>query len=150
MPHMVLPGYSEYFGIRCDNWDNTTGSNTGCTSDFNWTTFTSDMNGSLVDMTVNYTESGVFTMKSTITTTTGKKYNYSYTKTLAAKPASITLFFVNEGSYIDGTGIPTDVVSVKGTNKIVQNNKMYNLSGQLVNKNYKGIVIKNGKAIINK
>ena len=108
------------------------------------------MNGSLVDMTVNYTESGVFTMKSTITTTTGKKYNYSYTKTLAAKPASITLFFVNEGSYIDGTGIPTDVVSVKGTNKIAQNNKMYNLSGQLVNKNYKGIVIKNGKAIINK
>lgn len=143
-------GYSEYFGIRCDNWDNTTGSNTGCTSDFNWTTFTSDMNGSLVDMTVNYTESGVFTMKSTITTTTGKKYNYSYTKTLVEKPASITLFFVNEGSYIDGTGIPTDVVSVKRTNKIAQNNKMYNLSGQLVNKNYKGIVIKNGKAIINK
>ncbi|MCQ2221505.1 MAG: glycoside hydrolase family 43 protein, partial [Prevotella sp.] len=93
-------GYTEYFGLRCDNWDNTTGSNTGCTSDFNWDTFKTDMAGSLVDMEVEYTSGGVFNMKSTITTTGNTVYNYSYTKTIAAKPLQLTLFFVNEKSYI--------------------------------------------------
>lgn len=143
-------GYTEYFGIRCDNWDNTTGSNTGCTSDYNWNTFSSDMNGSLVDMTVNYSENGVFTMNSTITTTVGKIYHYSYTKTLTAKPASINLFFVNEGSYIDGSNVPTDVNVVKEASKPAYNGRIYNLAGQPVTKNYKGIVIINGKVIINK
>lgn len=143
-------GYTEYFGIRCDNWDNTTGSNTGCTSDYNWETFTSDMNGSLVDMTVNYTENGIFTMNSTITTTTGKTYHYSYTKTLTAKPTYIKLFFVNEGSYIDGSNVPTDVNIVREAGNPAYDGRIYNLAGQPVTNNYKGIVIINGKVIINK
>lgn len=140
--------YTEYFGIRCDNWDNTTGSSTGCTSDFNWTTFKTDMDQSLVKMTVSYTAEGVFTMTATITTTAGKTYNYSYTKTIAAKPASINLFFVNEGSYIDGTSIPTGIGSTTANKKRTYDNKMYNIAGQSVNANFKGLMIVNGKKYI--
>lgn len=140
--------YSEYFGIRCDNWDNTTASNTGCTSNFDWNTFKSDMNGSLVKMEVKYDANGVFTMDATITTKAGKTYNYSYTKTISDKPATITLFFVNEGSYIDGTDIPTGVERVAATSDNKNDNTIYNLSGQKVNASYKGIVIKNGKKYV--
>ncbi len=141
-------GYTEYFGVRNDNWDNTTGSNTGCTSDFNWDTFTSDMDGSKVDMTVNYSTAGVFTMTATITTTTSKVYNYSYTKTLTDSPASIVLFFVSEGSYIDGSGhasgIDTPVINTGKRN----DGKMRNLAGQEVDESYRGIVIINGKKYV--
>lgn len=140
--------YTEYFGIRCDNWDNTTSSNTGCTSNYNWDTFKADMNGSHVSMEVDYSQTGVFTMTSTITTTSGKSYSYSYTKTLSPSPSKLTLFFVNEGSYIDGS-------SLTGIEKIVVNSRKncpysYNLSGQRVSKNYRGVVIRNGKKVLQK
>lgn len=140
--------YSEYFGIRCDNWDNTTASNTGCTCNYDWNTFKSDMNGSLVKMEVKYDANGVFTMDATITTKAGKTYNYSYTKTISTKPETITLFFVNEASYIDGTDIPTGVNTVTTTSEKKIDNTIYNLSGQKVNDSYKGIVIKNGKKYV--
>lgn len=138
-------GYEEYFGIRCDNWDNTTSSNTGCTSNYDWSTFKSDMNGALVKMDVTYEKDGVFSMVAVITTKAGKTYNYSYTKTINSKPSSINMFFVNELSYIDGSDIITGVESVNTTPNIKKDNTIYNLSGQKVNSSYKGIVIKNGK-----
>ena len=142
-------GATEYFGIRCDNWDNTTGSSTGCTSNYVWSTFTSDMDGSTVDMTVDYTSAGVFTMTAVITTTAGKTYNYSYTKTLTAKPSTITLYFVSEGSYItqDASGIgDIEIYPMPHT----QSNAIYNLSGQKVDASYKGVVIRNGRKYIQK
>lgn len=140
-------GYNEYFGIRCDNWDNTSVSNQGCTSDFNWDTFKKDMDGSLVDMNISYDATGVFTMKSTITTTSGKIYNYSYKKTINTKPEKITLFFVSERSYIDGSNIDTGVSELY---KDIQyfDNATYNVWGQKVDSNYKGIVIRNGHKYI--
>lgn len=139
-------GYSEYFGVRCDNWDNTTMTNTGCTSNYNWDTFLSDMDGSLVDMTVNYSSAYTFTMSATITTTTGSVYSYAYTKNLSAKPAAITLFFVSEGSYIDGS-ILNDIASPFAT-PTVTDGAIYNLSGQRVGADYKGIVIRNGRKYV--
>ncbi len=140
--------YTEYFGVRNDFWDNTTASNTGCTADFDWDTFTSDMNGSLVNMTVSYTAEGVFTMTSTITTTAGKTYSYSYTKTIDSNPSSLTLFFVSEGSYIDGSSLTTGVNAVAADKTAVQTGKIYNLSGQQVDESYHGIVIVNGKKVL--
>ncbi len=142
-------GYTEYFGIRCDNWNNTTGSNTGCTSNYNWGTFTADMNGSLVDMTVEYSESGAFKMTSTITTTSKKVYTYSFTTTISAKPSQINLFFVNESSYIDGSSLATGIAPIV-IQKRQDDGKWYNLAGQQVEKSYKGIVIVNGKKFVNK
>lgn len=143
-------GYSEYFGIRCDNWNNTTASNTGCTSNFNWSTFTTDMNGSLVDMTVEYAASGAFKMTATITTKSKKVYNYSFSTTITSKPSQINLFFVNEKSYIDGSGLSTGIMNPVIVKKQTTDGQWYNLAGQKVDKSYKGVVIVNGKKFVNK
>lgn len=144
-------GYAEYFGVRCDNWNNTTSSNTGCTSNYNWDTFKEEMNGSLVDMTVEYKTDGTFKMTATITAKSKNVYNYSFTTVVSAKPSQMTLFFVNEGSYIDGsslaTGIDTPLVITKKTSR---DGKWYNLAGQQVDHSYKGIVVVNGHKFYNK
>lgn len=144
-----VAGYIEYFGIRCDNWNNTANSNAGCVSNYVWDTFKNDMNGSLVDMTVEYAANGAFKMTATITTTSKKVYNYSFSTTIASKPSQLNLFFENEGSYIDGSSLSTGI-----SNPIIiqkkDDGKWYNLSGQQVDKSYKGVVIVNGKKFVNK
>ena len=145
-----VAGYTEYFGIRCDNWNNTTNSNTGCVSNYVWDTFKNDMNGSLVDMTVEYAANGTFKMTATITTTSKKVYNYSFSTAIASKPSQITLFFVNEGSYIDGSSLVDTGIAPIIIQKKQNDGKWYNLAGQLVDKSYKGVVIVNGRKFVNK
>ena len=111
-------GYKEYVMLRNDNWENIAWNNTGCTSDFNWDTFVQDMNGSLVDMTVEYAATGAFKMTAVITTKDKKVYHYSYSKAISDKPAKINVFFTGENSYIDGsslvdTGIAPIVIQKK-------------------------------------
>lgn len=141
-------GYKEYVMLRNDNWENITWNNTGCTSDFNWDTFAKDMNGSLVDMIVEYAATGAFKMTAVITTTDNKVYHYSYTKTITDKPSEINVFFTGENSYIDGSSLSTGISNPI----IIQKNagKWFNLSGQQVDKSYKGVVIVNGKKFVNK
>ena len=144
-------GYKEYVMLRNDNWENIAWNNTGCTSDFNWTTFVQDMNGSLVDMTVEYAATGAFKMTAVITTKDNKVYHYSYSKTISDKPTKINVFFTGENSYIDGsslvnTGIASPIVIQKKQN----DGKWYNLAGQQVDKSYKGVVIVNGRKFVNK
>lgn len=146
----------EYFVIRNDKYGWGANHNVeGFTDDFDWSggddrpILKKDLNGSLVDMTVSLTAAGVFKMESTITTTTNKVYHYTYTTTLTAKPSKIVLFFVNEGSYIDGSSLSTGI-----SNPIIiqkkNDGKWFNLSGQQVDKSYKGVVIVNGKKFVNK
>lgn len=142
-------GYKEYVMLRNDNWENIAWNNTGCVSDFNWDTFAKDMNGSLVDMTVEYAATGAFKMTAVITTTDNKVYHYSYTKTIIDKPSEINVFFTGENSYIDGSSLSTGI-----SNPIIiqkkNDGKWFNLSGQQVDKSYKGVVIVNGKKFVNK
>ena len=144
-----VDGFSRLVMLRNDNWEVVAWGNDGCVSDFDWTTFVADMNGSLVDMIVELSTDGIFKMTSTITTTAKKVYNYSYTKTLTDKPSLVNVFFTGENSYIDGsslvTGIEEPVIIKKQTD-----GKWYNLAGQQVDKNYKGVVIVNGKKFVNK
>lgn len=75
--------YKEYFVLRADayGWgDYATEEQraTGMTNDYNWETFTSDMDGAAVDLTVTVS-GGKVTMTAVTTTTAGKTYNYSYT-----------------------------------------------------------------------
>lgn len=146
----------EYFVIRNDKFGWGANHNAeGFTDDFDWSggddrpILKKDLNGSLVDMTVSLTAAGVFKMESTITTTTNKVYHYTYTTTLTAKPSKIVLFFVNEKSYIDGSSLSTGI-----SNPIIiqkkDDGKWFNLSGQQVDKSYKGVVIVNGKKFVNK
>ena len=46
--------------------------------------------------------------------------------------------------------LPTGIQNIKAATKTIENNVIYNLAGQKVNENYKGIVIKNGKKFIQK
>ena len=146
----------EYFVIRNDKFGWGANHNVeGFTDDFDWSggddhpILKKDLNGSLVDMTVSLTAAGVFKMESTITTTTNKVYHYTYITTLTAKPSKIILFFVNEKSYIDGSSLSTGI-----SNPIIiqkkNDGKWFNLSGQQVDKSYKGVVIVNGKKFVNK
>ncbi len=146
----------EYFVIRNDKFGWGANHNVeGFTDDFDWSggddrpILKKDLNGSLVDMTVSLTAAGVFKMESTITTTTNKVYHYTYTTTLTAKPSKIILFFVNEKSFIDGSSLSTGI-----SNPIIiqkkNDSKWFNLSGQQVDKSYKGVVIVNGKKFVNK
>lgn len=144
----------EYFVIRNDFYGWGGSHNTsGFTKDFDTSdemnVFKKEMNGSLVDMTVSLSAAGVFKMESTITTQAGKVYHYSYTTTLVAKPSKIVLFFVNQNSYIDGSSLSTGI-----SNPIIiqkkNDGKWFNLSGQQVDKSYKGVVIVNGKKFVNK
>ncbi len=142
-------GYKEYVMLRNDNWENIAWNNTGCTSDFNWDTFVQDMNGSLVDMTVEYAATGAFKMTAVITTKDKKVYHYSYTKTITDKPSTVNIFFTGENSYIDGSSLSTGI-----SNPIIiqkkNDGKWFNLSGQQVDKSYKGVVIVNGKKFVNR
>lgn len=139
--------YTEYFGLRCDNWDNTTSSNQGCSNDFNWDSFKTDLNGSIVDMHTSYDENGFFSMNSTITTVKGTQHNYSYKKTISSKPDTLTLFFVSEKSYIDGSSLDSGVEDILLENNY-DDHRVFNVWGQEVGDNYKGIVIKNGRKYI--
>lgn len=142
-------GYKEYVMLRNDNWENIAWNHTGCTSDFNWDTFVQDMNGSLVDMTVEYAATGAFKMTAVITTKDKKVYHYSYTKTITDKPSTVNIFFTGENSYIDGSSLSTGI-----SNPIIiqkkNDGKWFNLSGQQVDQSYKGVVIVNGKKFVNK
>ena len=154
-------GYGEHFVLRNDNygWFTVAGGNTNdnssnveftLQSDYNWDTFLEDMDGSLVDMNVEF-NGNVVKMTSTITTTTKKVYNYSFSMKLTQPEDKVVLFFVNEGSYIDGSSLATGINSPYViTKKAEGNGKWYNLNGQQVDNSYKGIVIVNGRKFVNK
>lgn len=155
-------GYGEHFVLRNDNYgwftvaggttaDNTANIDFTLQSDFNWDTFLDDMNGSLVDMNVELTAGNVVKVTSTITTSSEKVYNYSFSMKLTQPEDKVVLFFVNEGSYIDGSSLATGINSPYViTKKAEGNGKWYNLNGQQVDSSYKGIVIVNGRKFVNK
>lgn len=155
-------GYAEHFALRADNYawfaaaggntaDNTANIDFTMQSEYNWDTFKDDMDGSLVDMNVEFTTGNVVKMTATITTKAKKVYNYSFSMKLVDNQSNVTLFFVNEGSYIDGSSVTTGInAPVSITKKSVSDGKWYNLSGQQVDRSYKGIVIVNGRKFMNK
>lgn len=154
-----VSNYAEYFVLRNDNyaWFTKLGGNTNentanvqftLDNNFDWTNFKQDMNGSLVDMVVEYVASGTIKVNATITKDK-KTYNYAFSMTSNTIKGDVTLFFVNEKSYIDGSSLSTGI-----SNPIIiqkkNDGKWFNLSGQQVDKSYKGVVIVNGKKFVNK
>ena len=149
-------GYKEYLVLRNDayGWTptaNTTDNSwyTSMTHNFNWNTFKEDMDGSTVDMTCSYAQEGTFTMKAKITTKAGKVYNYSFVMPIPGAPNTLTLFFTGEKSYIDGSSVRTGI-SLPAVSDRRTDGRVYNLKGMQVGTGYHGIVIKNGRKIIQK
>lgn len=149
-------GYKEYLVLRNDayGWTptaNTTDNSwyTSMTHDFNWNTFKEDMDGSTVDMTCSYAQEGTFTMKAKITTKAGKVYNYSFVMPIPGAPNTLTIFFTGEKSYIDGSSVSTGI-SLPAVSSRRADGRVYNIKGMQVGTGYHGIVIKNGRKIIQK
>lgn len=88
----------------------------------NWTNVSIDG----LEATAKYTLEGMGAVYKTSTATTYQLYLTSWTK----------------------TGEPTAINEVKAN--ILQNGAVYNVAGQKVNAGYKGLVIKNGKKVVNK
>jgi len=82
--------------VRADNWEDmhhigdTWGSNAGCTSNFNWTNWISNMNGATVDMTVTFTSERVFNMSAKITAADKSEWTYSYANNYTDSPIDLT------------------------------------------------------------
>lgn len=147
--HRDTSGYTEYFGVRCDAWNNISKSNANIESDFNWDTFTTDMNNSEVDMTVSYI-GGRVSMTSQITTAAGKVYHLSYKHPTALTLAELTLFFVSEGSYITSEGLAIESVrndaAAPATSYDLLGRRLANLgSGDAVRP---GLYIRSGRLIL--
>jgi len=99
-------GYYEYFVLRADAWgwgDYFVTAN--MTNDYNWTTFTSDMHGAFVDLTLKMVGTRI-EMTAITTTTGGVTYTYSYYHN-DIPAGAVASFFTLEKAYIDFVSIST-------------------------------------------
>ena len=147
---LVNENSEEKVALRADNWENVSWGNEGCVSDYNWDTFTSDMNGSTVSMDVAYLD-GKVTMTAVITTADGKTYNYSYTKD-GFTAESVEVALSEEASYltvykadVEGESIPVGISGIASGNNgkvqkvlrdgkivIVKGDKEFNVNGAAI------------------
>jgi len=88
--------------VRNDNYEIVDNSSSTFINTFNWDTYRADMDGSTVDMTVTYT-SGTFAMTSTITTSGGTEYSYSYSGAITNAPTQIPVCLSVEKAYLEIT-----------------------------------------------
>jgi hypothetical protein len=100
------PGYAEYFVLRADafGWgDKYVGGN--ITHNYNWDTFTGDMNGAFVDLTVKQIGKRV-DFNAVTTTSGGATFNYSYFHDDMPEGEAGS-FFTLEKAYIDIVSVAT-------------------------------------------
>ena len=128
--------------LRADNWENIQFSNEGISSNFNWDTFKDDMDGSTVDIKINRDANGDVTIHADITTAAGTKYFEEFTKNLGTEGVLYACLSV-DGSHL--VLLPQDETAIQSTKAQAKAGIRYNLAGQKVDANYKGIVIENGK-----
>lgn len=145
--------YSEYFVLRCDNygWGNNYADGT-LSSYYVWDSFLSDMDGSSVVMTITRADNKI-TIHADITTAAGvTDYWENYEVTIADLPETIRFFLTTELGHIDlesaeWTSAATAISSVKAADEEADG-AIYNIAGQRVSKDAKGLLIKNGKKIL--
>lgn len=108
--------------IRCDNWENIENTNTRFTNTFSegWGTNgaeyyqTNYMNGASVDMTITYSNEGVFTMASTITKNEND-YTYNWSRSFDGTPAQVKVSLVADHAQLTITDYPVPTISVPST-----------------------------------
>lgn len=85
LPVYASDGTTKRIVVRADNWEDIGWNNGG----FSWTAssgnwydnYLTEMDGAIVEMTINYSADKLFTMTSTITTSTGRSLTYAYNST---------------------------------------------------------------------
>ncbi len=108
--------------IRCDNWENIENTNTRFTNTFpeGWGSNgaeyyqTNYMNGASVDMTITYSNEGVFTMASTITKNEND-YTYNWSRSFDGTPAQVKVSLVADHAQLVITDFPVPTISVPST-----------------------------------
>ena len=82
------PNYAEFAVLRADNFGSGSGFKDAVSeSDWNWDTFTDDMNGALIELTVSSDEKeSTVDVSFTASTVSGKEYHQSYTGIKADGP----------------------------------------------------------------
>lgn len=144
-------GGTEYFAVRADayGWGNTNYKADNIVHDYNWSTFMSDMNGALVDITVQYEKSGKVTMSSTTTTQSSKVYNYSYWQS-SITAAQIGIFFTIEKAYISSVGPNGESLGIQEvqSDEAPLHEGIYDLYGRPMDQLRPGLNIVNGCKVI--
>ena len=141
--------------MRADNWwwgTGISGSSAGCETNYNWNTFIQDINGATVLLTAKR-EGYKITINHDITTARGDKYYYKLTRT-SNFDNTLRFFFTNEKSHQDFQYVRieknTAIAQASITNSKQSMLKIYTLTGQEATSAHHGIIIKNGKKIIQK
>ena len=94
-------GYAEYFVLRSDayGWGDENYNGDNISSNFDWDTFCSEMDGAYVDLTL--TRNGnLISMSTVVTASSGTTYNYTFTYSGDLED-TIGAFLTCEGSYLD-------------------------------------------------
>ena len=153
-------GYKEYFVVRADSycWGAYGNSNDNAdvyvlTNNYNWDTFKDDMYGAKVKLTL--TRNGAqLTAHADITTVADTEYFENLeVANCDDGEQNIRAFLLIEGGCIDLlsaqiTGGVDGIENVKMNNN--SNGVRYNIAGQHVTADYKGLVIENGRKVLKK
>ena len=159
-------GYSEYVALRADNYAWQYGLNTGpdsthdwytsLTSNFNWDIFADEMDGSTVEMTI-MRSNAVVTIHADITAASGNQYFEEFVINCGDGTQNVRAFLTTENGHLvidnDATAItdtpdPT-TTGINAANAVVNSRTVrYNLAGQQVAADYKGVVIENGRKVV--
>ena len=159
-------GYSEYVVLRADNYAWQYGLNTGpdsthdwytsLTSNFNWDIFADEMDGSTVEMTI-MRSNAVVTIHADITAASGNQYFEEFVINCGDGTQNVRAFLTTENGHLvidnDATAItdtpdPT-TTGINAANAVVNSRTVrYNLAGQQVAADYKGVVIENGRKVV--
>lgn len=143
--------YAEYFVLRADNYGwGAQYENGTLTSNFNWDTFLDDMDGSKVAMTVTR-DGNKITVHADMTTTTETTYFENYEVEIADLPEAIGFFLTVENAHLEDLTVAV-ANNINAVPVVAESNNaaVYNLAGQRVGDNYRGLIVKNGKKFINK
>lgn len=93
-------GYAEYFVLRADayGWGDVNYNGSNISSDYNWDTFTSDMNGAYVDLTIKRNGTRI-DVAALVTTSSGTVYNCTFFYE-GVSTTDIGAFLTCEGAYL--------------------------------------------------
>lgn len=149
---LEIQNESSYLDLRCDNfgWGAYYNAANLSIKDYPWETFTEEMDGVDVVMTIVRDAAGKVDINAIHTAKSGKVFTESYTFTDAAiAEKTIVGRLLTECAYLDilPESDPTAIQTVKAANSAAASVR-YNLAGQQVDAAYKGVVIENGKKML--
>lgn len=138
-------GGTEYFVLRSDayGWGNSNYNRDHITSNYNWDTFVSDLNGAEVNVLVSYAD-GRVDLKANTTTKAGKNYEMTYYQT-GISSQKVGIFFTVEHAYIATEGLAIEEISA---DPVHRSDAIYDLQGHRLNGFRPGLNIVGGKKVL--